>query len=480
MFKFLKKKKNNKTTENDTSSVQSFAGGQIGGYTAINHANASDAAIEGMNLFNEAADKLLNVSVEIKQGNLFEYIEAAKFNRSSATLGSKIRAHVTASEGAPHSSADIAYREGDKVLGEVQAKSGNNAARLTYKISDPKYEGMQKLVNSDKAERVQELAERRAETGTLKAGDYTDTAKNVTGELSHGNIKSGGTTSDEAFHAAKHSKQYAAKFELQQFGKEVAITGAQAAVAGAIIGGSISVVKHCLADTPGEVEIKQSVREVLSDAGKAGSRGGATGSLGAGIRVTAQKTGVNTLTKSSVSMPLAAGAIDMGATIYSFAKGEISSEQAIEQIGQTGISTMSSIYSGAVAGLAFGPAGAVVGSIAGYMIATNVYQGCVAVFREAELAEIESQRIVSLYNQAIIEMQNQRFSFENALEKRLKLKRKEFEQHFKDIDSALASNNTINTIFALSAFAESLGRKLKLTNFQDFDKHMKSDAPLKF
>ncbi len=63
------------------------------------HANATDTMQQGMDLFRIAAKKLGAVNPKIAQGNLFEYIEAAKFNADAALKGSPLKASITAAEG---------------------------------------------------------------------------------------------------------------------------------------------------------------------------------------------------------------------------------------------------------------------------------------------------------------------------------------------------------------------------------------------
>ena len=89
--------------------------GIYGASVAKFNANATDAMIEGMDLFREAAAKLGAVNPKIAQGNLFEYIEAAKFNADAALQDSSLQAIVTAAEGNPHDAGDLATFFGKKL-----------------------------------------------------------------------------------------------------------------------------------------------------------------------------------------------------------------------------------------------------------------------------------------------------------------------------------------------------------------------------
>ncbi|MFW6029504.1 MAG: hypothetical protein ACOCRO_04545 [Halanaerobiales bacterium] len=471
-FSFFKKEKK------DANDSSSFVGGQIGSFLSRNHANATNAAIEGMDLFRNAANNLSNVDIKIKQGNLFEYIEATKFNIDSAIKNSGLKAVLTAEEGKPHAAADILIKKDNKVVEKIQAKSYNRAKDATYRISNGKYRNMQKLVNSDKADRVKELATKRSVPGTLKEKDYRDTAKNVTGKLNKDNVSSAGTSYDEMLDAAKNPEKYANKIEFKKMTNEIKITSVQAAKAGVLIGGAISIAKNGIKLSKGEIEARDATINVIKDSGKAGVRSGATGTLGAGIRVTAQKAGLNGLAKANVATSIASGVINIGSTVYSFAKGDINLEKAVENIGETGLSTTSGIYYGAVSGLVFGPAGAIAGSIAGYLIATNVYQSCIAILKDVKLAEEESERVIALCNAAIIEIGNQRKEFENLVEQKLEMNKQVFDKCFSDIDSAFNLDNPDLVVFSLSNLTQYFGEKLKLINFDDFDNYMKNNDEL--
>ncbi len=166
-----------------------FVAGQVGATLSGNEAAASDAMIEGMDVFRKIFD-LEGGNIK-KFGNLFECIEAAKFNADAAIKGSNLKAQVTAmptnpsmppdrnSSGGP----DIVIQDSGKTVREVQAKCNDKAYQGAYEIKDSDYAGMQRVVPKDKEERVRELVESRAEKVSVDgqksvyADDYQDAAK---------------------------------------------------------------------------------------------------------------------------------------------------------------------------------------------------------------------------------------------------------------------------------------------------------------
>ena len=407
------------------------------------------------------------------------YIEAAKFNTEAALKGSSLRAHVTEAQGSPHAPVDIEIKDGKKVIMEVQAKSMSNPKVATVKLSQPKYRGMGKLVPKGQENEVRRISEKGAERGNIYAEDYKDTARRVTGELKARAISSSGTTYQENMEAAQSPNWYAAKQELKYVAKEGGTAAGYAAASGFIVKGAISGMKNAMAVLKGEMTGKDAAIETMKDAASAGTRGGATGMGGTIIRHGATKIGIDALTKSNVATAVAAGTIEVGVTIFSYARGEITACQAMEMMGQTGASTMSSIYAGAVAGLVFGPVGAVVGSVAGYLLASHAYNSCLSILKQAQLAEEQSARIVALCDEACREMEAQRREFEIFIQKNLQSRQEKFMSCLAAIDLGLSSESPEVTTLALADFAALVGRELRYSTFGEFDSFMMTtDEPL--
>ncbi len=249
-------------------------------------------------------------------------------------------------------------------------------------------------------------------------------------------------------------------------------TGANAAIAGFIIGGAISGVKNTIAVSKGDISFEQALSDTVKDGGKSALRSGVTGAGGTVIRYGATKLGINALSKSNVAVTAAAGVIDIGASVYSFAKGEITSEELIERIGQTGTCTTYSLYVGAAGGAVLGPVGAVVGSMAGYFIAASIYQSATAIFKEARLAEAEAERVIAMCDVACQIMKEQRAEFELLFEFNFRSRCVEFDACFTAMDAGLASNNYEIVTQSLGDFAALFGEKLQFETFEEFDDFM--------
>ena len=448
-----------------TVSAGGFGGGQVGAELASGEAVATDAFARQMALFAERAKEQTNG--KLLKGKLFEFIEAAKFDRNAARAGKTGRAHVTAAEGQPTSAVDIALTDVSGKPRDVQAKAWGKAKDLANQATKEKYEGMDVLVPKDKVETTNRILTQTGEN------------REVVGELRSGGTASGGTNSVELEWATNNPKLYRLAVEVGQIGREVAVTGAHAAVGGAVLGGALSTISNVHAYMAGQTDRRTAIRNVATDSAKSGLRGGSSGALGAVIRQFGSRTGMQTLAKSNVASAVAAGVIEVGVTVYEFAKGVITGEEAAGRIGETGSAAASGIYVGATAGAIFGPAGAVVGSIVGYMAMSWVYQSCLAILQRARLAEQEASRVIALCAEATRAMDEQREVFEERLEAWLSRCEDAFQACLKRIDAALVDDDEDVAVEALARLAGMTGRALKFKDFEEFDQFMiQSTDPL--
>ncbi len=459
-----------------------FGAGAVGAAASSAEAAASDVLRDGMALLLHRMNGTSLPAGQLK-GHLFEYIEAARFNERAALARADFQAIITAEDGRPHAPADIEIVKGEEVIKEIQAKASADPHWIATKQADPKYAGMDRLAPKDQADRVREISEQRALDLQKKddpaAEIWRDSAERTTKEVRHGEVGSGGTSNKELDFAAKSPKTFVAVEEARAVGREAVTAATAAAAAGAVLGGMISVVRNTAEYRRGEIDGRQAARNVAGDAAGSGVRGGATAATGVVIRHAAHKAGLPTLAKSNVASAVAASLIEAGVTVYDYAKGDISPEEAAERLGNNGCSTMAGIYAGAAAGAVFGPAGAVVGSVAGYMLAGFVYQSCIAVQRDARLAEEAMLRVTALCEDAGRLLDQQREEFEARLRDHLNERQANFDSFFDAIDAALEGERTADAISSLSGLVGSAGHELRLANFEEFDASMMhSDSPL--
>lgn len=450
---------------------------QVGAALSAPEARAADALRSGFELMLEKLGQRQTAPAQL-QGNLFEYIEAARFNASAARQGSPLHAHVTAATpGQGTSKVDIEIRQGPDVVQRVQAKSSANHVRVAQAFSaDEHYAGQQKLTNPENAAAVRRLAAKAGQrSGNIYAAGYRDTARNVTGELKAGGIRSGGTSHAEATEAAEHPRRYVAEQNLRGLSREVAVSARNAFVAGAVVTGAMSLMRNSLAVYRGQMSAQQAAGQVAQETLQGAVKGAAAGALGAGLRYTASALSVPGLSQGHVAAALAAGLIDTGVHIYAYARGEITAKALQHRLAHTGLNSITSVYYGSIGNALLGPAFGMVGGFAAYIMASHIYQVCYELDRRAQLATAEAERLTALAQEAIKSLQAQRADMENLLATRLQARRAELHAGLASIEAGLETGDHHSATLALAGFAELFGRQLPYARFDDFDAVMRDE-----
>ena len=266
----------------------------VGANATLRESAATEAVRDGMDRFLDESGK--NTPPAQLKGTLYERIEAERFNRQAALKGSRTTARLTAEDGRPHDPADIEIVEGDKVAKLVQSKVSDEPSRLSRAQANRKYRGMDRLVPRDKADATRLHSERRAailrKEGDPQAKNYQDSSAHIEGELRHGEIHSGGTTTKELEFAAEHPQIFAFLEEGSAVTREAHNAGKYTADAAALIGGVSSTCKNLSAYFRGELDGQEAASNIALDVGKSAIRGYSTGAAGTFIRHGADKAGL--------------------------------------------------------------------------------------------------------------------------------------------------------------------------------------------
>lgn len=457
-------------------SAAAISGGMVGRLTTENLANATDAMSAGMDLLMQAIGRN-KVSVDILQGNAFEYIEATKFNVDAAIQRTSKHAVVTASTGNPTAPADIKIMQNGTLLQDVQAKSISDPAQATFKLSDSKYSGMQKVVpKGGQAERIRELADQRASTGTLKKDNHSDTSQNVTDRLHHDEVSSSGTTRHEAERAATDPGGYGKLQVGKQLAREMGTAALNAGVVSAIVGATMSAVTNGMAYHRREISGREAIKQTLTDGAKAGAKGAATGFLSAGIRFGATKLGLRAVAKANPATVIAASTLDIGASVLKWIRGEISRNELVDRVSATGTCAAAGYWVGAIGGAALGPAGAVAGSLAGYMVASQLQKVTVTILRGAKLAEEQARIIEQLSAESRAAMIATRQEFEAWIDENLATSAAKFRQAFAALEGSLGKSRPDDAIAATADLAALFGQELLFRSQEDFDAFMLTEG----
>lgn len=244
------------------------AGILSGNAAAQNAQTATNMAADGMKLFQEkaAGPIIQNGTFATGKGNLFEYIEAAKFNTAAGRAGSTARAIITDAAGDPHAVADILIKDKGRTVKAVQAKftqayskgkdvsAARSVAEQTGQMNKGwgQYDGMDRLIRKQEnydadgslLDKAKKLAKARADSQGVNAKYYEDVYEHLTDETHYNGVSSGGTTIEEVRSAYDNPTAYAKRFERKQVAAEMKCTAKSMAKASFVTTGIVSGITN--------------------------------------------------------------------------------------------------------------------------------------------------------------------------------------------------------------------------------------------
>ncbi len=504
MFEFIKKIFANKSSKEEIKNREALAkdiAGTIGILTgnemSRNSQLATDTMTEGMKLFLKEADRVINVDVAQSKGNLFEYIEAAKFNVASAKIGSDIRAVVTASNKGtniyynPHSPADILLTKNDKIIQEIQAKAGTNAKNLVFEHTGfrngeiGKYDGMARLIPKDADDKMLEearnFAKAKSEVGLDNSKHYKDVYENLENKLKtkDGKISSEGTSIDELKKAKENPEAYAKDLQQKQLGAEITDTAANMAIASAITTGIVSSAKNIYEVVCDGKELDKALKEIGINTAKGAARGGVTGAVSASIRYFGNINEITGLKDSCVTTVIAGGLVDCGVALWAYANNEIDSAELKNNIIDSSVKGVSTIILTKAIGTVVGTATGALLPMVIFTAASCALASGREIIKKANLAKAQSEKIEAIVKQMTALKEEYR---KELLDK---LKAYEAEQIsllnriINNIDDNLINGNNYELATkTIGSLANQMGISLKYQSKIEFDKFMQSNETL--
>lgn len=474
-------KDNRKKVEKD---VTNHVANQIGNKVFFNVQQGTDETIKGMDLFKCIASEKKNVDFDKSKGNLFEFIESAKFNRNAANSGKTVRAIVTHADGRPHDPVDIEIIDNGQVIDRVQAKVSDlkkgeeaTAAGLANMQRNSKYKGQQRLVPKDKFDKTKDLTQKRSESQSIYADDYKDSYSNMTGELTdrRDGTNSGGTDIEELRKASNNPNKYARDFEMKQYTKEVCSTSANMAASNMVMTGIIKTTSNLFEVFQNRKELDKALKEVGVEVVKSGARGGATGFLSSILRIGGRKAAIPVISDASAATTIAGGFIDCGVSVYAYAQGEISAEELKESLQNTAIKSVATIYFTKSVELVFGAANPFL-PMAIYTAASYVVTSTREIIKNAKLNSEEYNRIAALYEESTKQIIEYRKMIEGQLTQYIQSEKEMLKSFIDTYEYNVSTGeNYDKAIYAIINFSNLYGLALKNADFKDFKTAMMSN-----
>lgn len=485
-------------TKNASKDAAKTAGTLLGNAASQNTQNATNAAVDGMSLFRWKVDTpiIQNGTFDAQKGNLFEYIEAAKFNTDAASKGMTAKAIVTDTYD-PSAAADILIKDGGAVKKEVQAKfvqstkNGKDvsAAQSVFDQAGGqkghwgKYKGMDRLIRKDEnynadgslLDEAKKLSKIRGESNGIHAEDYRDVHDHLTDELHYKEASSGGTTIEEVREAYDSPEQYSRRYEHKQVAAEMKCSAANMAKASFVTTGIVSGVTNMFEVFQDKKELSEALADVGADAVKGGIRGGATGVVSTAIRYQGIKSGSALLSDSTAATVMAGGIIDGGVALYSYARGEITAEELRDQIVDTTAKAATTIYFTKAVTAVLGKAVNPLVPMVVYTTASYVVTCTREIIKNAKLNTEEYERMAAVLQESTRQMNEYHIEFKNYVDKCEEQQRRMFDRFIDTFEYNLETgDNYDQAVLSMVQFADEAGIALQHVDFGDFQNAMRS------
>lgn len=484
-----------KSTAKDSART---AGELLGNAASQNAQNATNATVDGMNLFRWKVSTpiIQNGTFEAQKGNLFEYIEAAKFNRDAASKGMSARAVVTDVTD-PGAEADILIKNHGKTVKQIQAKfiktsshgKDTSAAQSVFDQTGAKnkgwgqYDGMDRLIrkqddyNADGSllDEAKKLSRARADSKGIHADTYRDVHEHLTDETYYQAASSGGTTIEEIQEAFDSPEQYASRFEHMQVVAEMKCSAANMAKASFVTSGIVSGVINMFEVFQDQKELSEALADVGADAVRSGIKGGATGVVSTAIRYKGIKAGSALLSDSMAATVMAGGIIDGGVALYSYAMGEISETELKDALVDTTAKAATTIYFTKAVTAIMGKAVNPFVPIAVYTTASYVVTCTREIIRNANLNAEEYERMASILQEATRQMNDYHINFKQHVARCEERQRAMLDGFIESFEYNLETGeNYDQALLSIVKFADEAGIALQYVNFDDFQSAMRS------
>ncbi len=479
--------------DKEEKELWSRAGVFAGNEASRNVQMGTDTAIDSMGELLYKAGRVSKVGFDQSKGNLFEYIEAAKLQTNMANQGHRFDRNPVTDLGADrggyggHTAPDDFRMQKDgRIVGRGQAKYNNSPWRAARNFVNPKYMGMQRIAPTDQIADIENCLQEMLENGEISKVAYENAVSNL---MKNGltdpstGIASGGTTTAELQKLCGSDgrvsqtavRQYAARFEGQQLAREVGTVAANMAVASGVTTAIISGTQNLFEVLKDRKKLNEALAEVKADTVQSTLRGGGTGVLSSAIRYGGQKAAVPVLPDSTAATIMAAGLIDGGAALYSYAKGELSGKQLQNALVDTTVKSVSTVYFTKAVGAVLGVANPFV-PMAVYTAAAYVVSCTRAIIQQAELNAAEYDRMTALLKESL--------RLEQEYHRQLMDFMKQYEQQQRtrlnsllDAFAYLADDDTNyeRAVYAILNYADQTGLALQHRDFDAFRAAMCSE-----
>jgi hypothetical protein len=259
--------------------------------------------------------------------------------------------------------------------------------------------------------------------------------------------------------------------------------GLEQAKTGAVIGGSISIIKNFVALAKDEKTPEEALLEVAKDTSSAAAMSYSTaftGSVLKGAMQNSKSAFTRVLSKTNLPATIVAVTLETGKTLTKYLKGEIDGVQCFEELGEKGTGLLSSAMFGALGQIAIPipVVGGLIGSMIGYALSSACYGQLLNALKDAKKARIERIQIEAECEEAVRMIRQYRAEMETIISEYLSDQLTMFHTAFDEMEAALDIGDIDGFIAGANKVTLKLGGKPQFKNMPEFESFMDSSERL--
>ncbi len=249
--------------------------------------------------------------------------------------------------------------------------------------------------------------------------------------------------------------------------------GIQAAKNAGATGATMAGIMNITAVIKGEKTADEAIADTVISGGKAAATGYV---MGGGVTViqhtlsSSSSKFLQALSQSNVPGKVITAITVTGGTLMRYANGEISTQECMIELGESGLNVLTTGYAMA-AGQALIPipiVGAAVGALVGSALTSAYYQRLVAELRQKQLEHEERMRITAECERAKQEMQAFRQELERYLQSYFRDYQHCFDEALSTLDTAFQMWDVNGIISSANRITEKMGGKVCYNNMDEF------------
>lgn len=364
----------------------------------------------------------------------------------------------------------------NKLASNKFSKYLDNDAKI--EVPSDYYDGIKE--EADKAiKKIQKQIEYQKEAGN--AGEVERLQKSLDKyEKIKKNLKKSSVSNKDAMFARKHPKLSTAKSIAGVSHR----AGVESAKTGAVIGGSVSIVKNLVAMIKEDKEVGEAVSDAAKDTMSAAAVGYGTGFAGAAVKGWMQNAGsesARVLAKTNLPGTMVAVTLSVGKTMERYFKGEIDGVMCFEELGEQGVGMLSSSLFAAIGQtvIPIPVVGGLIGGMLGYAIASASYGILKDALKEEQMAHEERMAIEKECEEHIKLIREYRAEMEAVIAEYLATNIAVFHEAFHEIKDSLNIGDVDGFISGANEISRQLGKEPLFSDFEDFEQLMESDSVIK-